>query len=349
MTRERILHPGLAALLAVTLLGVAAGCSIEESTGPVEKETAWQPEPGFFTPMETPIGTILYGVWGSSASDVYAVGEYGRILHYNGTAWTVQESGTPRTLYGAGGLSASQVYAVGDSGVVLRYNGTSWASDWPAGKERTADHVMSIEGVLVDTTVVIRQALRRIWIAPDETMFIAGHGGRILRKGPADDNWWVSASGATTNLRGIHGVSVDLVMVVGQNGTLRQFNPAAAQHTTQWNPVSHTLAVSDYFYGIFIESANAISIAGASGLFAEWDGVEWLEYDSGTNVGFWGYGGRSENVYAFGGEGVVVKFDGETLTRMNRATVRYLYDIYMPSDNDVFLVGSGGVILRGQP
>jgi hypothetical protein len=30
----------------------------------------------------------LYGVWGSSASDVFAVGWNGTILHYDGSTWT---------------------------------------------------------------------------------------------------------------------------------------------------------------------------------------------------------------------------------------------------------------------
>ena len=40
----------------------------------------------------------LDGVWGSSATDVFAVGDSGTILHYNGSAWSAMSSGTTNEL-----------------------------------------------------------------------------------------------------------------------------------------------------------------------------------------------------------------------------------------------------------
>src|SRR5437773_9818807 len=79
-----------------------------------------------------PLG-YLSGVWGASASDVWAVGGGGgstgaTILHYNGTSWSSVSSGTTQNLYGVWGTSASDVWAVGDNGTILHYNGTSWSS-----------------------------------------------------------------------------------------------------------------------------------------------------------------------------------------------------------------------------
>ena len=42
----------------------------------------------------------LSGVWGSSGEDVFAVGAFGTILHYDGTAWSLMDSGTTEGLYG---------------------------------------------------------------------------------------------------------------------------------------------------------------------------------------------------------------------------------------------------------
>jgi len=36
---------------------------------------------------------FLFGVWGSSSSDVFAVGYYGTVLHYNGSAWSAMTAG----------------------------------------------------------------------------------------------------------------------------------------------------------------------------------------------------------------------------------------------------------------
>ena len=56
----------------------------------------------------------LYGVWGSSGSDVFAVGGNGTILHYNGSAWSSMTSGTTNNLLGVWGSSGSDVFAVGE-------------------------------------------------------------------------------------------------------------------------------------------------------------------------------------------------------------------------------------------
>jgi hypothetical protein len=67
-----------------------------------------------------PQGNRLMGVWGSGASDVWAVGDSGTILHWNGSAWSSATSGTANTLTGVWG-SASNAWAVGRSGTILQH------------------------------------------------------------------------------------------------------------------------------------------------------------------------------------------------------------------------------------
>jgi hypothetical protein len=71
----------------------------------------------------------LRGVWGSSGSDVFAVGDRGTILHYNGVSlsWSPMTSGFSDTLINSvWGSSGSNVFAVDWSGTILHYNGVSW-------------------------------------------------------------------------------------------------------------------------------------------------------------------------------------------------------------------------------
>jgi hypothetical protein len=42
-------------------------------------------------------------VWGSSASDVWAVGQDGAIAHWDGAAWSSSNSGTTSSLYAVWG------------------------------------------------------------------------------------------------------------------------------------------------------------------------------------------------------------------------------------------------------
>lgn len=71
------------------------------------------------------LGGPLYGVWGSAANNIWAVGASGRILRYNGTSWTSVSSPTTRKLVKVSGSSPSNIWAVGDS-VLLRFDGATW-------------------------------------------------------------------------------------------------------------------------------------------------------------------------------------------------------------------------------
>ena len=68
----------------------------------------------------------LNAVWGSSSSDVFAVGQGGLILHFDGTQWTRQESGVTVNLNGVWGSAPNNVIAVGGGGTILRWDGHSW-------------------------------------------------------------------------------------------------------------------------------------------------------------------------------------------------------------------------------
>ena len=70
-----------------------------------------------------PQGNTLTGVWGSSGSDVFAVGWAGTILHYDGTSWSSMESETTSRLEGVCGSSGSDVFAVGYDGTIFHYDG----------------------------------------------------------------------------------------------------------------------------------------------------------------------------------------------------------------------------------
>ena len=66
----------------------------------------------------------IYGIWGFSSIDIYAVGENGLFYHYDGT-WTerpVGGGGISETLYAVWGLdNPDRIYAVGTNGTTIRH------------------------------------------------------------------------------------------------------------------------------------------------------------------------------------------------------------------------------------
>lgn len=117
------------------------------------------------TPFASGTTSALRAIWGSADSDIWAVGEGGTILRWNGSAWSAHAQsgalGPPgqNNLTGVWGNSASDVWATGDGGLLIHFDGTSWSS------------VESGNSTL----------LRTIWTSADQGAITAGQGGAILR------------------------------------------------------------------------------------------------------------------------------------------------------------------------
>ena len=71
--------------------------------------------------MSSDTSNLLTGFWGSSSSNVFAVGEGGTILHYDGRAWSAMSSRTRGYIGGVWGSFSSDVFAVLLDGRILRY------------------------------------------------------------------------------------------------------------------------------------------------------------------------------------------------------------------------------------
>jgi hypothetical protein len=74
------------------------------------------------------IATAYNGIWGSSASDVWAVGPGGALGHWDGASWTTPPSPTTQDLNWAWGTSPQNIWAVGAAGTIVHYNGSDWTT-----------------------------------------------------------------------------------------------------------------------------------------------------------------------------------------------------------------------------
>ncbi|MBA4377822.1 MAG: hypothetical protein C0395_04080 [Gemmatimonas sp.] len=73
--------------------------------------------------------TMLTSVWGTSSSDVYACGHNGAIWHFDGSAWRRENSGTTADLFDIGRGPYGEIHAVGREGTILRRTGGGWSQD----------------------------------------------------------------------------------------------------------------------------------------------------------------------------------------------------------------------------
>ncbi|MFW6059276.1 MAG: WD40/YVTN/BNR-like repeat-containing protein [Phycisphaeraceae bacterium] len=72
--------------------------------------------------------TSWHGASALSESAAWLVGDEGRIAFWNGSALVAQDSGVDVELNDVLAVSADEVYAVGNGGTVLHYDGESWST-----------------------------------------------------------------------------------------------------------------------------------------------------------------------------------------------------------------------------
>jgi hypothetical protein len=116
---------------------------------------------GSATGMFAYTAETLGGVWGVSATDVFAVGSFGTILHYDGIAWSPMASPIVGDLSGVSGTGPNDVYAVGPGGMILRFNGAAWTQVTGTGAY---------------------QSLFRVHVNEAAQVWVVGDGGAILKK-----------------------------------------------------------------------------------------------------------------------------------------------------------------------
>jgi hypothetical protein len=164
------------------------------------------PFTAFWRNMYSGTDSFLKAIWGSGAADIYAVGEGGTAIHYDGISWKavkdLQKSG--QIWSGVWGSSPHDVYVVGqgDASPIMHFDGDRWQA-MNSGATRpvravwgnSPDDVFAVgdAGLLLHNDGKGWMPMRAIdgvnflGIAGDlggRTRFIVGDGGTILRMTP---------------------------------------------------------------------------------------------------------------------------------------------------------------------
>ena len=128
----------------------------------------------------------------------HAVGDLGKIIHWNGTEWLAQASGTTSQLSAVWGSGPADAYAVGANGTVLHYNGTAWSP------------------VSIGSSV----HLTGVWGTSASDVFISGEQGELFHR-DAVGRWSPVRSQTTFAVAAISG-SGDNVMWIDGEGAVHQ-------------------------------------------------------------------------------------------------------------------------------
>lgn len=153
----------------------------------------------------------LLSVWGTSASDVYAVGgdigdgQGPLVVHYDGTAWTRLSTGASGNLWWVYGFAGGPTYMAGDGGTILRYEQGTFTRMTTPG----TDTVFGLWGASADDVWAVGGA-------------VGGANGAFAWRLQGDT--WSEAPGfpadlsATSAMWKIYGRSASDAWIVGTNG-----------------------------------------------------------------------------------------------------------------------------------
>lgn len=150
----------------------------------------------------------LFAIWGTSSSNLYAVGWSGTILHYNGNRWSKMESGTEKTLYDIWGVSPDDVYAVGYDpptarGIMLSLTENGWET--------------FIETDLQPSPLRPHGKLRSVWGFDKDNIYVTGTTTFQLHSG----NWQkVYLPVDLTAIEMIRGNNMANIFLVGHFGLI---------------------------------------------------------------------------------------------------------------------------------
>lgn len=276
----------------------------------------------------TLFGTSLLGVWGSSPSDVWAVGVAGTIVRYDGTKWALVQSGTGPDLRAVWGSSASDVWFVGAGGTILHYDGTA------------------ISSVASGTT----NDLSGVYGGGATNVFAVGDGDTRLQW---DGTSWTTLPTLWSGVMyppkvvGVWTNGGD-VFTVGDDPseTLAQRNGGT------WAEVSITDSGSSAptFTGVWGSADSDVWITGgyfANGL-QHWDGMSWTLASAPGDSAAYGStfvtGTSSTDVWFFGGQNGGARFDGTSWHDLTELQFWYPTGGWVHPSGAGWVVGGAGVI-----
>ena len=318
----------------------------------------------------------LFGIWASSPDDVFAVGSYGTILHYDGNQeenWTVME--VPElgniNFHDVWGTLGRDVVAVGSDGVIVRYAAQQWSRE----------------------EAPIHRAFTGVWGTEGGQMFVVGEGGTLLGHDPrAGNEWRVLGADVWPTMTSVHGSSASDVVALGLEGT------ALHRHDTGWVamdlPGNRGLPISAIWgsdgciyaadgagqtwrldneddlvwapmpsepgdphsiidiHGWNCNSVFAVTMEGRILRSADgegggrWDVVPAPDQPTASALRAVWVGPKA--VFAVGSDGTILRYDKEASKseRMSAPTREELWGVWGASESDVYAVGNEGAILH---
>ena len=211
----------------------------------------------------SPTTQTLFGIHAISPTDIWAVGNAGTVLHWDGTAWRKVNLGaasTSRNLFDVWASGPNDVWVVGATGtmmgdraIILRWNGTAWTTV-PNGSTRDLN---GIHGLSANEIYAV-----------GENTFSVGDPGEFWKWNGSQ--WSPMSNSVNGRLWRVWAVSSTEIWAMGLVGTLIKHNGSMA---TAVNLSSIGATSSTQFRQMWGTDSNNLFLVGGSGFAARYNGT----------------------------------------------------------------------------
>ncbi len=240
-----------------------------------------------WTPVDLGIDVpLLTWAYGFGSNDITIVGFEGTVIHYDGTAWEIQETPTDEHLWGVWGASPDNLWAVGGRGreagqaTVLHYDGTEWseapvpelmranvfawfkvfgtsAGDVFAVGQRGA--VMHFDGTeWTEEFVGASDDLISVWgTGPNNIVAVGGRGIAVVSRWDGAE-WTTETYPSVPGLNGVWMRTPDTAHLVGGFGTALSFDVTTMTPTLEIAETNHD------FHGVFGAGGDHVVAVGGN-------------------------------------------------------------------------------------
>jgi hypothetical protein len=263
-------------------------------------------------------GLPIYGIWASSASDVWC-STIGSVLHYDGTNWTSQYVGAPELMTGVWGTSSTNVWVASQLGNVSNYSGSSWT--------------------VTNTT---QPGFNGISGSSSSNIYAVGTSGAISQYNGS--SWAKKTSGTMANLMAVWTASSSVAFAVASNDSIYQVTGSLGWTPMMGNPTGDTL------YGVSGTSATDVWAVGQGGTILHLGTGNWGALATGapaTGLGAVYNTSVMNDVYALGANGLVIHYDGASWLTMPTPVTVTLRAAYATSPLNLYVGGDAGTVLLG--
>jgi len=305
---------------------------------------------------DVPWSGRLYDIWGSDPFHVWAVGQGGKAVFFDGATWTLHQLPTSEPLYGIWGSGPEDVWVVGKTGTLLHWDGNTWFSQVLGGASLRTVWGLGQDSVwLAGDAGTLQHYDGEFWtqvtdLAPwgvTNWMAITGHAA-----GEDAALWLVSAQGRWARYEEgawrLISVDADLVTATTKDGAplIGAQDGLFVEPAGDWWTQAQSGTGADILDFWFVPQTGETLLTGTAGTLMSWDGLAWnvlLPPALNDLLAVWSDGSHT---FVAAEGGALFHSDGGDYLEMETGVNAEIRDLFGASLVDLWAIGVGGTILH---